>query len=128
GGSTKALIVAAPEAVEAWVPRLSARFAGRLQIARSKAHYIEVTAPGIDKGRALAALAERMAVPPAQVMAIGDGWNDLGMIEFAGFGIAMGNAPAGVRARAAAVTGTNEEAGVAQAIERWVLSGAAGSG
>lgn len=120
-GSTKALVVDHATGVDQWLPRLTERFAGRLSIARSKPRYIEVTAPGVDKGRALASLADTLGVPAARVMAIGDSFNDLGMLAFAGWPVAMGNAPLAVRERAAAVTGTNNAAGVAQAIEQWIL-------
>jgi len=58
------------------------------------------------------------------VMAIGDNFNDLEMLEFAGTPVVMGNSVAELKARGWHVTGHQNEAGVAQAIERFVLSGA----
>jgi hydroxymethylpyrimidine pyrophosphatase-like HAD family hydrolase len=64
---------------------------------------------------------EIMALRPENVMAIGDDFSDLEMLEYAGIGVAMGNAPEAVKARADWVTTTIEKDGVARALERWVL-------
>ena len=62
-----------------------------------------------------------MALRPENVMAIGDDFSDIEMLEYAGIGVAMGNAPAAVKARADWVTTTIEKDGVARALERWIL-------
>lgn len=80
-------------------------------------HVLDVLAPETSKAAAVTALAARLGVPTAATVAIGDHWNDVEMLEAVGLGIAMGNAPAGVRARADLVTGTCDEDGVAQALE-----------
>lgn len=90
-------------------------------VARSQPYYLDITAPAANKGDGVAALAEAMAVPLDQVAVIGDQRNDLPMFARAGLSIAMGQAPDEVRAAAARVTGSNEEDGVAQAIERILL-------
>jgi hydroxymethylpyrimidine pyrophosphatase-like HAD family hydrolase len=64
-----------------------------------------------------------LAVDAERVVAIGDNWNDLEMIEAAGLGVAMGQAPEGVRARADYVCGTPEQDGVREVIEPFVLRG-----
>jgi Cof subfamily protein (haloacid dehalogenase superfamily) len=89
----------------------------------SEPTYLEILPPGVSKGTALAALLAHLGLRPAEVIAVGDNWNDLEMIEAAGFGVAMGHAPAGVRARADFVCGTAEEEGVREVIERFVLGG-----
>ena len=76
---------------------------------------------GISKAKALADLAQDLGISAAEVMAIGDGNNDLEMLEFAGLSIAMGNANDAVKERADFVTASNEESGVAQAILNHVL-------
>jgi Cof subfamily protein (haloacid dehalogenase superfamily) len=119
---TKLLFVADTEVVERETARLAAHFAGRLSVVRSHALFGELTALGISKGAALAALAARLGVPREQVVAIGDHENDLPMIEWAGLGLAMGNAIPAVRAAASAIIPPVEEAGVAWAIERYILS------
>jgi hydroxymethylpyrimidine pyrophosphatase-like HAD family hydrolase len=88
---------------------------------QSEPQYLEILPPGVSKGAALAAMLDAVGVPAEAVVAIGDNWNDLEMIEAAGLGVAMGHAPAGVRARADHVVGTSEEDGFREAIERFVL-------
>lgn len=82
---------------------------------------IEINAPGVDKGEGLIALAKVLGYGPENIMAIGDSNNDLAMIRKAGLGVAMGNATPPVLAAADAVTLTNNEDGVAAAIEKFVL-------
>lgn len=82
---------------------------------------MEINAPGVHKGRGLMALAEHLGLTADQVMACGDSGNDLEMIKAAGLGVAMGNATAPVLEHADYVTLSNEEDGVAAAVERFVL-------
>ncbi len=82
---------------------------------------IEVNRKGVSKGRALAALAERLGCTMENVMAIGDSDNDLSMLRMAGLGVAMGNAPVHIQAAADAVTADNVRDGVARAIETYLL-------
>jgi HAD superfamily hydrolase (TIGR01484 family) len=85
---------------------------------------VDVTAPDATKGRALAWRAEQMGLARDEVMAIGDNFNDLEMLEFAGTSVVMGNSVEALKGRGWHVTGHQNEAGVAQAIERFVLGGA----
>ncbi len=82
---------------------------------------LEINAAGADKGSALLRLAELLGVERRQTMAFGDGENDLTMIRLAGVGVAMANGEEKVKAAADFVTCTNNEAGVAAAVERFVL-------
>ena len=82
---------------------------------------VDVTAPAATKGRALAWRAEQLGIDRAEVMAVGDNFNDLEMLEFAGLPIVMGNAVDGLKGRGWAVTGDNEHAGLAEAIRRFAL-------
>lgn len=120
---TKLLFVAEPPVVGRELVALADRFAGRLSVVRSHDFFGELTAPGISKGIALAALAERLDIPRAAVLAIGDQENDLSMIEWAGLGLAIGNAVPAVRESAAAILPPVSEGGVAWALERYVLNG-----
>ena len=83
--------------------------------------YLEILPSGVSKGAALRAMVEALGASIEETIAIGDNWNDLEMIEAAGLGVAMGQAPEGVRARADYVCGTAEEEGVREVIERFVL-------
>jgi hypothetical protein len=82
---------------------------------------LTVFAPGTSKGAAFTHLAKLLEVPLAETLAIGDGLNDLSLLQVAGLAVAMGNAPTVLRRVALAVTGSNDEDGAAQAIERYVL-------
>jgi Cof subfamily protein (haloacid dehalogenase superfamily) len=88
----------------------------------SETIYLEVLPPGVSKGTALAAMAARLGVPREAIVAVGDNLNDLAMIEYAGLGVAMGNAPEALRARADAVAPSNDAHGLQEVIERYVLS------
>jgi len=86
------------------------------------ARFVEILGPDCSKANAIRRLAAGRGVGLADVVAVGDNYNDLDMIEAAGLGIAMGNAPPGVRARADWVAPPVEEDGLAAAIERFVLA------
>ncbi len=101
---------------------LSAHFARRLAITKSYPFYTEVIHPDVSKGRALAQLARQLGIPQKEVLAIGDNLNDLSLVEYAGLGVAMGNAAPQVKAAADYVTATLEEDGVAQALELFILN------
>jgi Cof subfamily protein (haloacid dehalogenase superfamily) len=93
----------------------------QVHLAKSKPRFLEVDHPEATKGRALQELAAWLQVERSQVLAIGDSYNDIEMLEFAGLGIAVANAPPEVRRRAGHVTASNDEDGVAQALEQFVL-------
>jgi Cof subfamily protein (haloacid dehalogenase superfamily) len=80
---------------------------------------IEIAAPGVNKGAALAKLAAEWGVDPNGVIAFGDMPNDLEMLTWAGHGVAMGNGHADVHAVADEVVGPHHEDAVAQVLERW---------
>lgn len=91
-------------------------------VARSQPYYLDITAPVANKGDGVAALAEAMGVDLSDVAVIGDQRNDLPMFARAGLSIAMAQGPEEVRAAAAHITGSNDEDGVAQAIDRILLA------
>ena len=83
--------------------------------------FINVVAPGVSKGKALKALASHLGIPLTEVIAIGDGTNDIPLLSLAGLGIAMGNAPAEVKAVADYITLDVERSGLAAAINKFLL-------
>jgi Cof subfamily protein (haloacid dehalogenase superfamily) len=89
----------------------------------SEETYLEILPVGSSKGVALEFVAAQLEVPLSQVIAVGDNLNDLEMLRTAGLGVAMGNAPEAVRAAADLVTRTNDEEGLRDVIERFVLHG-----
>ena len=82
---------------------------------------MEINAAGVDKGAGLLALAEQLGLPASALMACGDGGNDTAMVAAAGLGVAMANAFPEVKAAAHYITASNNEDGVARAVETFVL-------
>jgi Cof subfamily protein (haloacid dehalogenase superfamily) len=82
---------------------------------------LEISPSGVSKASSLLKLSENLDIPISQMAAIGDNYNDSLMLSAAGLGIAMGNAPDAVKELADHVTGRNDEAGVAQAIRRFLF-------
>ena len=82
---------------------------------------LDITSPAATKGQALAWRAAQLGLRRDQVMAIGDNFNDLGMLEYAGLPVVMENAVSGLKTRGWHVTGHQNDGGVATAIERFVL-------
>ncbi|MCA1674615.1 MAG: HAD family hydrolase, partial [Actinobacteria bacterium] len=80
---------------------------------------IELSAPGVTKGTGLARLASELGVPAAEVVAFGDMPNDLPMLEWSGWGVAMANAHPAVLRAADEVTASNSADGLAVVLERW---------
>jgi len=99
------------------------RFAGRAEVTISHPRFLEFLRPGVSKGAAVGWLARRAGVPLANVLAIGDQFNDLEMIAAAGHGAAMPHAPQPVRAAARYIAPSLADEGVAEMIERLVLAG-----
>jgi Cof subfamily protein (haloacid dehalogenase superfamily) len=105
---------------------LQAAVAGSATVLRSQNYYLDVTNPDANKGKAALGLAELLGVDPLEMACIGDMPNDTPMFAVAGFSVAMGNAPDAVKRLASAVTADNDSDGWAMAIERHVLTRAAG--
>jgi hydroxymethylpyrimidine pyrophosphatase-like HAD family hydrolase len=98
-------------------------FSGRANMCRSKPYFFEIMHPVADKGLALERVSAWQGIPREDVMAIGDSWNDRGMLLWAGMGIAMANGEAGIRRIADWVTTRmHHEDGVAEAIDRFILN------
>ncbi len=117
----KVLFVAEAEEIPAIGDVLRATFEGRAQIFRSHARFIEVVPLGVDKGAGLSWLASHLGIAREEVLAAGDQENDVPMLEWAGTGVAMGNAPEHVQAVADWIAPSWEDDGVAVALERFVL-------
>jgi len=96
-------------------------YAGKLYVTQSSFDLLEFLHPDVSKGNALIKLATDLGIKAEEVVAFGDNHNDIGMLRFAGLGIAMGNAHDEVKAAANYVTVSNAEDGVAAAIEELIL-------
>lgn len=96
---------------------------GGLRLTSSVADNIEINSEDAHKGGALRSLAEQLGIQMEEVMAIGDNFNDVTMLEAAGCSVAMGNSSPEALAAAKYVTGNHDQGGLAEAVERFVLSG-----
>ena len=115
----KCLIVGEPDKLIAVESELSLLMQGTISVYRSEPYFLELVPPGIDKARSLAVLLEKLNMKKEEMVAIGDGYNDLSMIKFAGLGVAMGNAQEPVKKAADYITLSNDEDGVAVVVERF---------
>ncbi len=114
----KCLIVGHPEQLMKTEAELSLKLQQQISVYRSEPYFLELVPLGIDKARSLAVLLEKLGMTREEMVAIGDGYNDLSMIEFAGMGVAMANAQEPVKKVADYITLSNDEDGVAAAIEK----------
>ncbi len=101
--------------------QLRAELASGANVERSQTYYVDITHPLANKGEAVKAIAGHAGVDLARTVVIGDMANDVAMFRIAGFAIAMGQSPVGVKAAAGAVTAANSEDGFAKAVETLVL-------
>lgn len=116
----KVLLTGKPEFVASIIDEFKEPFGDSLSIYRSAPFFIEIMAEGIDKAASLDRLAKSLGIKQEEVMAFGDGYNDLSMIEYAGMGVAMNNAVDGVKARANYITLSNDEDGIAYALDKFL--------
>jgi Cof subfamily protein (haloacid dehalogenase superfamily) len=114
---TKLVAIDEPEILDGLEARLKQRFAGRLYISKSLPYFLELASPEVTKGSGLAFLAEHLGFARERTIAFGDGENDVELLEWAGFGIAVANAHPRVLAVADLVCPSAEEEGVAQVVE-----------
>jgi len=101
--------------------RQRVRTISEIEVTGAFFHNLEVNAKGVTKGQALLRLGEMLGIKREEIMAYGDGMNDYEMLSAVGFGVAMGNAMEPLKEIADYITETNDENGVAKAIEKFVL-------
>ncbi len=114
---TKALIVADPQRIQELYTVMAPEYSARAYVTISNVEYLEFMPPGVDKGKALAVLAEHYGVPREKTIAFGDANNDLPMVRWAGTGVAMANAHPEVKAVADRIAPSYDEDGVAAVLE-----------
>ena len=93
----------------------------RLELVGSLQYNIEINAVGVNKGTGLVNLGKMLGIRREEIMACGDGDNDIAMLKEVGFGVAMANAEEKVKAVADYITESNNDEGAAKAIEKFVL-------
>lgn len=118
GGSTKFLIPGEPELLVQLESEMKAALSEQMEVFRSAPFFLELPPKGIDKAQSLQRLLTHLGLERESLMAFGDGFNDLSMIQFAGQGVAMANAVEEVKSIADFVTTSNEEDGIAHALEQ----------
>lgn len=119
---TKLQVIDHPSRIEGLLAEFRSLLNGRLYFLRTMPEYIEFMNKDVSKGKALKEIMRKLGVERGEVVAIGDGGNDIPMMMEAGMGIAMGNALDEVKEVADYVVGSNEEDGVAEAIEILIRS------
>lgn len=118
---TKILVIGEPEELRELQQAIQKKLGQQVEITKSKPFFLEIISCHASKGKALASLAEKWGIEREEIMAFGDNYNDLSMLDYAGLGVAMGNAPDDVKQKADLVAESNEEDGMAKVIERMVL-------
>jgi Cof subfamily protein (haloacid dehalogenase superfamily) len=119
---TKLVSVGEPRALDGLEERLRARFGGRLFISKSLPYFLELASPRISKGSGLAFVAEHLGLPLERTVGVGDGENDVELLEAAGYAVAVANAHRRVLDAADWVAPSAEEEGVAAMLEAYLHS------
>jgi hypothetical protein len=120
--SIKVVLVDDPDRSEQHLVALQGLLGARAYITRSHVDFVEILDPAVNKGEALAFVASHHGVTLDETLAVGDAWNDVPLLEAAAVGVAMGSGPPELLERADHVVGDVAHDGVAEAIERYVLS------
>ena len=100
--------------------QLQAKLGSTGEVTQAVSHYIEILPANTSKGDGLQRLLAELEIPPENVLAIGDGNNDIEMLQLVGIAVAMGNGSTDVKAVAHSITADNNHDGVAQAIEQFI--------
>ncbi len=119
-GITKMLWYDEPEVLDQWVKDLQSEGLEKTTFTKSRAYFLEFFSAFTSKAVAMEKLGEYYGIDKSEMIAVGDQTNDLPMIEYAGLGVAMGNAVDAVKAVAGYITDTNENDGVAKVIEKFI--------
>ncbi|HAX72831.1 MAG TPA: Cof-type HAD-IIB family hydrolase [Firmicutes bacterium] len=120
--SVKCLCTAEPEYLAEVELKFKERLGDRLSVMRSMPFFLEIMPQNINKAYSLQKLLDHVGLDKSQLIACGDGYNDLPMIEFAGLGVAMANAVDEVKAKANYITLSNDEDGIAHVIEKFIFN------
>lgn len=121
-GPTKIVCVGDPHELDALGERMRARFEGRLWVTKSLPKFLEFATVGVSKGSGLDFLSERLGFSREGTIAFGDGENDVELVEWAGYGVAVENAHERVKAVADWICPPAAEEGVAQVLEALLAS------
>jgi Cof subfamily protein (haloacid dehalogenase superfamily) len=117
----KAVVAIDEEYLDEQIKKIPSEFYERYEVIKTRSNLLEFMPKGITKAYGISLLAKDLGIEQEEIMTIGDEENDLPMIEYAGLGVAMENAVASVKALADVITDTNDNDGVAKAVEKFVL-------
>ncbi|PJI07469.1 MULTISPECIES: Cof-type HAD-IIB family hydrolase [Clostridium] len=120
-GPNKILCMSDPDNINVLNRKVSGKLSSYVNVYPSKATYLEIMPKSSSKTSAIEYLSTKLNISRSEIIAIGDNYNDVDMIQYAGLGIAMGNAPDKVKDFADDVTLTNDDNGVAAAIEKYII-------
>ena len=118
---TKCLIVGEPSRLIVFEKEMFDQLKGRMGVYRSEPYFLELVPKGIDKAASLQILLHEIGSSADEMIACGDGFNDISMIKLAGLGVAMANAQLEVQENADFITVSNDEDGIAQVVEKFLL-------
>lgn len=118
---SKMMMIDKPEILDRGIAQIDPSYYEKYTLIKSTDFYFEILNKKANKGNAVADLAKRLTIPVEHIMAIGDNENDLAMLEYAHYAIAMGNAVDSVKECSTFVTKSNAEDGVAVAIEKFAF-------
>lgn len=117
----KCLLTGEPEIAAKAEKDLAELLAGKANVFRSEPFFVEVVPNGIDKAASIKKLTEILGISREEIIACGDGFNDVSMIKYAGLGVCMANGCDAAKAVADYIAPSNDEDGVAEVIEKFVL-------
>jgi Cof subfamily protein (haloacid dehalogenase superfamily) len=118
----KCLIVGEPTRLAVLEKEMYEHLKDRMGVFRSEPYFLELVPKGIDKAQSLSVLLGEIGMRREEMICVGDGFNDLSMIRYAGLGVAMANAQDVVKENADYITLSNEEDGVAAVVEKFILN------
>lgn len=118
----KAVAAVEEEFLDQQIAKIPTEYYARYEIFKSRPILLEFMPQGVNKAFGLKILGAALQIDASEMMTLGDEANDLSMIEYAGLGVAMGNATTEIKDHAQFITGTNQDSGVAEAVEKFVLN------
>jgi Cof subfamily protein (haloacid dehalogenase superfamily) len=119
---TKLVVIDDPEVLDGLKQRMLERFGGRLYISKSLPYFLEFASPDVTKAAGLDFVSERLGFTRERTVAFGDGENDIELVDWAGYGVAVANAHDRVKKIAKLVCPSVDEEGVAQVLEAFLAS------
>ena len=117
----KCLMTAPEEIAPKLEKQLQEKYSDVASIYRSEPYFIEIMPKDVNKATSLDHMLEGMGLTRENAICCGDGYNDISMIEYAGTGVAMGNAQPAVKEAADYITGTNDEDGLVEVIDKFIM-------